>query len=42
MIERTVEFIHSLRPKGVAHFGAIEGDAHGALIDGSVVRDVLE
>ena len=29
MIERPVEFVHSMRAKGVTHLGSVKSDAHG-------------
>jgi hypothetical protein len=42
VIEGQVQLIHRLRAEGVAHLGPVEGDAHGALVLGAVVGDVLE
>ncbi len=42
VIERPVQLIDGLGPKGVAHLGAVEGDADRALIDRPVIGDVRE
>ena len=42
VVERTVELVDRLRPERVTHLGPVERDPHRALIDGSVVGDVLE
>jgi hypothetical protein len=42
VIERAVQLVDGLRPEGVAHLGPVEGDAHGAGVDGAVIGDVGE
>ena len=42
VVEGGVQLVDGVRPEGVAHLRAVEGDAHGALVDGAVVRDVGE
>ena len=42
VVEGGEQLVDGVRAEGVAHLGAVERDAHGALIDGAVVGDVGE
>ena len=42
MVERYVELVNGPRTEGVAHLGAVEGDADRAVLEAAVVRDVVE
>jgi hypothetical protein len=42
MIEGAVELVDRLGPERVAHLGPVERDAHGALVDGSVIGDIAK
>jgi len=42
VVERTVELVDRLGPERVAHFGTVERDPDRALVDRSMVGDVLE
>jgi hypothetical protein len=42
VVERAVQLVDGLGTEGVAHLRSVERHAHGALIDGAVVGDVLE
>jgi hypothetical protein len=42
MVECGVQLINGVRTKCVPHFGSVERNADGALVDGSVIGDVGE
>ena len=42
MQKRFIKFVDSLRTKGIANFGAVEGNANSALVDGPMVSDILK
>ncbi len=42
MVESGEQLVDGVRTEGVADVGPVEGDAHGALVDGAVVGDVRE
>jgi hypothetical protein len=42
VVERPVQLVDRVGAEGVADLGSVEGDAHGAVVDGPVVGDVGE
>ena len=42
VVERDVQLVDRARPERVAHLRPVERDPHGAVLDGTVVRDVVE
>ena len=42
VLERCIQLIHGLRPKGVAHLGPVERYTHGAAIHGLAVAQAID